>query len=75
MICPCGGGPTLEECCGPYLSGESNAPTAEALMRSRYTAVTKGLVDYLIETHHPELILPMRIITEYALLRWDTSEN
>ena len=54
MSCPCGGGETLEECCGRYLSGEAKAPTAEALMRSRYTAVTKGQVDYLFETHHPK---------------------
>ena len=54
MNCPCGKGPTLEECCGRYLNGESIPATAEALMRSRYTAVAKGRVDYLFETHHPE---------------------
>lgn len=29
------------------------APTALALMRSRYTAFVRGAVDYLIETHDP----------------------
>lgn len=29
------------------------APTAEALMRSRYTAYCKSNVDYLIATRHP----------------------
>jgi SEC-C motif-containing protein len=28
-------------------------PTAEALMRSRYTAYHQGNIDYLITTHHP----------------------
>ncbi|HEY5948278.1 MAG TPA: YchJ family metal-binding protein [Kofleriaceae bacterium] len=29
------------------------APTALALMRSRYTAFVRGAIDYLIETHDP----------------------
>jgi SEC-C motif-containing protein len=29
------------------------APTAEALMRSRYTAYTRGATDYLLRTWHP----------------------
>ena len=36
--CPCGSGLALAECCGPIVSGERPALTAEALMRSRYTA-------------------------------------
>ncbi|MEN8443698.1 MAG: YchJ family metal-binding protein [Cyanobacteria bacterium J06555_13] len=31
------------------------APTAEALMRSRYSAFCLGNVDYLILTHHPSM--------------------
>jgi SEC-C motif domain protein len=30
------------------------APTAEALMRSRYTAFVRSDVDYLLSTWHPE---------------------
>ena len=29
-------------------------PTAEALMRSRYSAYNKGLVQYVVDTTHPE---------------------
>ena len=29
------------------------APTALALMRSRYTAFVRGAIDYLIDTHDP----------------------
>ena len=48
-MCPCGSGQTLEVCCGKFHSG-TPAPTAEALMRSRYSAFVKGLWDYLAKT-------------------------
>lgn len=63
--CPCGLGVSLGECCGRYLGGQP-APTAEALMRSRYVAFVLGsrqvfgggpttdFVDYLVKTHHPD---------------------
>lgn len=51
--CPCGSGFALADCCGPYLAGTATPPTAEALMRSRYTAHVRGAVDYLIQTWHP----------------------
>lgn len=40
----------FNNCCEPYLNGLKKAPTAEALMRSRYSAYTKGLVDYIEQT-------------------------
>ena len=48
--CPCGSERSFEQCCAPYLAG-ATAPTAEALMRSRYTAYTRGDVDYVVNTH------------------------
>ncbi|WP_026072586.1 YchJ family protein [Nodosilinea nodulosa] len=51
--CPCGSGEIFERCCQLYLLGTAKAPTAEALMRSRYTAYHQGTIDYLITTHHP----------------------
>lgn len=51
-LCPCGSQRVFTDCCEPYLSGIDIAPTAEALMRSRYTAYCQGNVDYLIATHH-----------------------
>jgi len=51
--CPCGSGRTLGRCCGPYLAGRKHAPTAEALMRSRYSAYTQQDADYLMRTWHP----------------------
>ena len=51
--CPCGSTKDLSECCGPYLKGTKKAPTAEALMRSRYTAFAVGELDYVEKTHLP----------------------
>jgi SEC-C motif-containing protein len=48
--CPCGSEKNFPGCCGQWLSGKQNAPTAEALMRSRYTAYVLKNVDYLVET-------------------------
>jgi SEC-C motif-containing protein len=50
MKCPCGSDLELSACCGPALSGERPAPTAEALMRSRYTAYALKDVPYILET-------------------------
>lgn len=53
-LCPCGSQNAYEECCGLYISGEKDAPTAEALMRSRYTAYTRQDDSYLLKTWHPD---------------------
>lgn len=52
MKCPCGSGAPEIACCERYHAGEP-APTALALMRSRYTAFVRSAIDYLIETHDP----------------------
>ncbi|MFD2232689.1 YchJ family protein [Phaeospirillum tilakii] len=48
--CPCGSGRSYESCCQPYITGAALPPTAEALMRSRYTAFTVQAIDYLHDT-------------------------
>ncbi|KQZ84039.1 hypothetical protein ASD56_08400 [Microbacterium sp. Root166] len=50
--CPCGSGERLDGCCGPILDG-TPAPTAERVMRSRYTAFSLGDVRHLRLTWHP----------------------
>jgi SEC-C motif-containing protein len=42
------------ECCQPFIEGKAAAPSAEALMRSRYSAYAVGAIDYLVETVAPE---------------------
>lgn len=49
-LCPCGLGLPYEACCGRYITGDASAPTAEALMRSRYTAFVVGDAPYLERT-------------------------
>lgn len=48
-MCYCGYDEEYQDCCGQYHQGES-APTAEALMRSRFTAYALGLFDYIQDT-------------------------
>jgi SEC-C motif domain protein len=50
--CPCGSGRRLAACCGPLHAG-APAASAEALMRSRYSAFVLGRVDYLLASWHP----------------------
>ena len=52
-LCPCGSDRPFAACCGPYLDGVAVAPTAEALMRSRYSAYVQLNEDYLLATWHP----------------------
>jgi SEC-C motif-containing protein len=44
----------FEECCLPILDGRP-APTAEALVRSRYTAFPERRLDHVEDTHAPEI--------------------
>ena len=49
-LCPCSSNKELAVCCHPYISGQIPAPTAEALMRARYSAFTMGNLDYVEQT-------------------------
>ncbi|MFL4903152.1 YchJ family protein [Streptomyces sp. MMS24-I2-30] len=51
--CPCGLSGAYAGCCGRYHRGPGAAPTAEALMRSRYAAFVRGDAGYLLRTWHP----------------------
>jgi SEC-C motif-containing protein len=51
-LCPCGTGLQFSECCAPFIEGGQPAPTAEALMRSRYTAFAVQDVPYLLRSWH-----------------------
>ncbi|UXR65004.1 YchJ family metal-binding protein [Bdellovibrio bacteriovorus] len=56
MKCPCGSDKNYSVCCGVYHSGEALAPTAEALMRSRYAAFAKNQMQYLRDTTDPQTL-------------------
>ena len=51
--CFCGSAISLDKCCQPLVLGLQKAPTAEALMRSRYVAYVVQNTDYLIATTAP----------------------
>ena len=52
--CDCGSARPYADCCGRYHAGPLRllAPSAEALMRSRYSAYVRDLTGYLLDTWH-----------------------
>ncbi len=50
MLCACGSKRSFHACCEPYLTGQKLPDVPEQLMRSRYTAYTKGDVGYIAKT-------------------------
>jgi SEC-C motif-containing protein len=52
--CTCGSNISFEKCCDPILNGDL-APTAEALMRSRYSAFVHRKLDHVERTNAPEI--------------------
>ncbi|MFD1658492.1 YchJ family protein [Streptomyces caeni] len=66
--CPCGLPEAYEDCCGRFHSGAALAPTAEALMRSRYSAFVRRDAGYLLRTWHPRT-RPARIDLDPGM-RW-----
>lgn len=50
--CPCGSGQAYANCCGPLHAGGRPAATAEALMRSRYSAFVTHDEAYLLRSWH-----------------------
>lgn len=55
-ICPCESGLQYARCCERWHRGplRLQAPTAEALMRSRYSAFVFDELPYLLNTWHPD---------------------
>lgn len=52
MNCYCCSGKPFEDCCHTFISGQAKPATAEALMRSRYSAYATLAIPYLLETTH-----------------------
>ncbi|MFD3486325.1 YchJ family protein [Streptomyces sp. NPDC058665] len=66
--CLCGLPASYGECCGRFHSGAAAAPTAERLMRSRYSAFAVGNEPYLLSSWHPAT-RPSRVGLDPAM-RW-----
>jgi SEC-C motif-containing protein len=48
--CPCGTEKNYQDCCAVYHQNPGSAPTAEALMRSRFSAFARNDIDYIQRT-------------------------
>ncbi|MFE3739923.1 YchJ family protein [Streptomyces sp. NPDC059134] len=70
--CPCGADATYGACCGGFHTGSASAPTAEALMRSRYSAFAVLDTAYLLTTWDPAT-RPARLDLDPAT-RWQGLE-
>jgi SEC-C motif-containing protein len=71
--CPCGLPSSYDLCCGRFHRGEATPPTAEALMRSRYSAFAIGDAGYLLATWHPST-RPRSVETGSGWLRLEVLE-
>ena len=70
--CPCSKDRSYSECCEPFHKGLKLAPTAEALMRSRYSAFVVANVDYLESTLVRK---ERRAFDKKAALQWATKSK
>ena len=70
--CPCGLPASYDDCCGRFHRGAA-APTAELLMRSRYSAFAVGDAAYLLATWHPST-RPAEVDTGGGWLRLEVLE-
>jgi SEC-C motif-containing protein len=70
--CYCGNNVSFQNCCEPYIKGIKNAPTAETLMRSRYSSFATGAADYLVNTTH---ISKRRFHNKKDILDWSQANK
>jgi SEC-C motif-containing protein len=70
--CYCGSLKIFQECCEPVINGLKKAATAEALMRSRYSAYSIHHADYLIKTTH---VSQQKYYSKAQILNWATSNK
>jgi len=69
-LCPCGSTKNVTDCCGRYVDNHQPAPTAEALMRSRYTAYTLQRENYLLASWHPSTRPAALGLAEDVATKW-----
>ncbi|WP_343706641.1 YchJ family metal-binding protein [Flavobacterium sp.] len=70
--CFCDTGLLFENCCGLYLNNNRKAPSALALMRSRYSAYAIHNADYLTETTY---VSERKYYSKPEILRWAVSNK
>lgn len=70
--CYCGSQNNASDCCELFINGTKKAPTAEALMRSRYVAYVTHAIDYLVETTH---VSERKYHLKSDILNWSVSNK
>ncbi|WP_348797086.1 YchJ family protein [Flavobacterium adhaerens] len=70
--CYCGSLKPFDLCCNRYIIGAENAPSALALMKSRYSAYATHHVDYLLATTHYS---ERNLYSHDEILQWATANN
>ena len=70
--CHCGSQKSFSECCEIFIKGTEKAPTAEKLMRSRYSAYVVQAADYLVNTTH---ISTRKYNSKEDILNWSKSNR
>lgn len=70
--CYCGSLKNFNECCEPIIKGIQKSSTAEALMRSRYSAYATHEVDYLLATTY---VSERKYHSKSEILNWATSNQ
>lgn len=71
-LCYCNSQKSFKDCCEPYIKGIEKAPTAQALMRSRYSAYATHEANYLVATTH---ITERSNYSKEDILLWATSNQ
>ena len=70
--CFCGSAIIFQDCCQNYINGTQKAPTALALMKSRYSAYASHQGDYLWETTHSS---QRKYYSKAEILNWATANE
>lgn len=70
--CFCDTGLSFDDCCGLYLKNNQKAPTALALMRSRFSAYVIKDADYLLATTHSS---ERKYYSKEDILKWATANE
>ncbi|QNP41942.1 YchJ family protein [Lysobacter solisilvae (ex Woo and Kim 2022)] len=68
--CPCQSGRRYAQCCAPLHRGDALAASAEALMRSRYSAYVRADAAYLLATWHADTRPATLDCSDAAATRW-----
>ena len=71
-VCYCGSSNSYKECCEKFINSSQNASTAEALMRSRYSAYATQAVGYLIAT---TAVFQRKLLIKSDILEWSQSNK